>query len=203
MLRLIRGLTAGLLAATGLGASGASAAAPAFMPAGGRTSQPVGHYEFCASNPAECRADAPVDGPVHLSRRMWSTIIAVNNRVNEAVTPRTDLEMWGQEELWSYPSNQGDCEDYVLEKQRELVAAGVPKGNLLITVVRQRNGDGHAVLTVRTDLGDYVLDNMEPRVLAWNETGYRFLKRQSEHNPALWVSIGGGQPVAVGSVPQD
>ncbi len=52
----------------------------------------------------------------------------------------------------------------------------MPISDLLITVVRQMNGEGHAVLTVRTDRGDYVLDNLELRVKPWNETSYDYLK---------------------------
>jgi predicted transglutaminase-like cysteine proteinase len=116
------------------------------------------------------------------------------------VEPRTDMEMWGREELWSYPTSVGDCEDYVLEKRRMLLSLGVPAGNLLITVVRQPNGDGHAVLTVNTSLGDFVLDNLEPRVLAWKDTEYTFLKRQSSQNSGAWVSVNDGRSTAVGSV---
>jgi len=116
------------------------------------------------------------------------------------IAPRTDQEMWGQEELWSYPDRQGDCEDYVLEKRRQLIRLGVPAGNLLITVVRQRNGDGHAVLTMRTSLGDFVLDNLEPKILAWTDTDYQFLKRQSERNSGVWVAVRDSRNVAVGSV---
>ncbi len=58
-----------------------------------------------------------------------------------------------------------------------------------MTVVRQPNGDGHAVLTVRTDRADYVLDNLEERVLQWNETEYQFLKRQSAANSGRWEGI--------------
>jgi predicted transglutaminase-like cysteine proteinase len=117
------------------------------------------------------------------------------------VTPRTDLEIWGREEVWSYPTNSiGDCEDYVLEKRRLLMKAGIPAGNLLITVVRQPNGDGHAVLTVNTDRGDYVLDNLDGRVLVWTATPYTYLKRQSSKNSGAWVSINDGRAVAVGSV---
>jgi predicted transglutaminase-like cysteine proteinase len=65
-------------------------------------------------------------------------------------------------------------------------------GSLLITVVRQRNGDGHAVLTVLTDRGDLVLDNLEPHILVWSETGYQYLKRQSEFDAGAWVAIQDG-----------
>lgn len=199
MRKQIRGIMAGaLFSAAGLSVAPAAAAQP-FMPSGGKTTQPIGHFEFCQDHSGECSAQRTA-GPVHLSRSLWATIIDVNNDVNLAVAPKTDLEMWGREEVWSYPGRQGDCEDYVLEKRRRLAESGVPASTLLITVVRQPNGDGHAVLTVRTDMGDYVLDNMEPRVLAWNETEYRFLKRQSERNAGQWVSVSDDRQIAVGSV---
>jgi predicted transglutaminase-like cysteine proteinase len=144
----------------------------------------------------------PKEPPLELTRRMWALLIDVNNSVNQRVKPETDMEMWGKEEVWSYPDRGfGDCEDYALEKRRELMQAGVPAGDLLMTVARQPNGDGHAVLTVRTSLGDYILDNLEPRVLAWTDTDYRYLKRQSDRNSGVWVSVRDERDVvAVGSV---
>ncbi|RWC06904.1 MAG: transglutaminase, partial [Mesorhizobium sp.] len=136
--------------------------------------------------------------PVELTRKLWATIIDINNSVNARVKPRTDMEIYGVEEYWAYPDNGvGDCEDYALEKRRELMAAGVPAGNLLMTVVRQPNGDGHAVLTVRTGLGEFILDNLEPKVLAWNDTVYTYLKRQSTENSGVWVTINDGREDAV------
>jgi len=76
----------------------------------------------------------------------------------------------------------------------------VPASNLLITVVRQPNGDGHAVLTVNTSMGDFVLDNLEPRVLTWTETEYTYLKRQSAKHAGMWVGVDDGRSVLVGSV---
>lgn len=170
------------------------------MPTGGRATQPVGHWEFCQSNPGDCRAIPAGRNQITLNKASWGAIVEVNSHVNADVTPRTDLEMWGREEYWSYPQGVGDCEDYVLEKRRELIALGLPASAALITVVRQPNGDGHAVLTVRTDRGDFVLDNLEPRILRWDETAYTFLKRQSEKSAAAWVSVEDGRAVAVGSV---
>lgn len=182
------------------GAGGAEAGA-SFMHTGGRTTQPVGHYEFCQRLPGECRQTTPAGAPVELTRKLWATIVSVNNAVNVRVQPRTDMEMWGKEEVWSYPDNGfGDCEDYVLEKRRELMSAGMPAGDLLVTVVRQPNGDGHAVLTVRTSLGEFVLDNLEPKVLAWTDTDYTYLKRQSTRNSGVWVTINDGRADAVASV---
>jgi predicted transglutaminase-like cysteine proteinase len=191
-----------LLAALALSLAwmGSAQAARGAMVTGKRTTQPIGHYEFCQREPIECAQKTASSQPVQLTRKLWAAMININDSVNTKVTPRTDLELWGRDEIWSFPEGVGDCEDYVLEKRRELMALGVPAGSLLITVVRQPNGDGHAVLTVRTGNGDYILDNLEPRVLAWQDTEYTYLKRQSEKNSGAWVSINDGRAVAVGSV---
>ncbi|AZO46865.1 MAG: transglutaminase [Mesorhizobium sp.] len=176
-------------------------AGPAFMHTGGRTTQPVGHYEFCQKLPQECKERTPKQAPIELTRKLWAAIVNINNSVNTRITPRTDMEMWGKEEVWSYPDNGfGDCEDYALEKRRALMNIGVPAGDLLMTVARQPNGDGHAVLTVRTSLGEFILDNLQPKVLAWTDTDYTYLKRQSTENSGVWVTINDGREDAVASV---
>jgi len=176
-------------------------AGPVFMHTGGRTTQPVGHYEFCQKLPGECTERTPKQGPIELTRKLWAKIVSINNSVNTRITPRTDMEMWGKEEVWSYPdSGFGDCEDYALEKRRELMNIGVPAGDLLMTVARQPNGDGHAVLTVRTSLGEFILDNLQLKVLAWTDTDYTYLKRQSTENSGVWVTINDGREDAVASV---
>ncbi|TPL85464.1 transglutaminase [Mesorhizobium sp. B2-3-14] len=179
----------------------AYAAGPAYMHTGGRTTQPVGHYEFCQRIPGECNEKTAKGAPVDLSRKLWATIVSVNNSVNTRIKPRTDMENYGAEEYWAYPDNgYGDCEDYALEKRRELMNAGVPAGDLLMTVARQPNGDGHAVLTVRTSLGEFILDNLETKVLSWTDTDYTYLKRQSTENSGVWVTINDGRSDAVASV---
>ena len=197
-----KGMPLLLAMAMGLGAWGSAAeAAPAFMHTGGRTTQPVGHYEFCRREPDECRQKTASQMPIELTKILWAAMVDINNTVNVMVSPRTDMEIWGKEELWSYPTKVGDCEDYALEKRRQLMDIGVPAGDLLMTVVRQPNGDGHALLTVRTSRGDFILDNLESRVLAWTDTDYTYLKRQSEKNSGTWVAINDSRSaVAVGSV---
>lgn len=193
--------TSWVIAAIAIAASTMTAVAgQPFMKTVGRTTQPVGHYEFCRKLPAECQQRSARQAPIELSRRLWSAMIEINNTVNSAVAPRTDMEIWGREEVWSYPvGGQGDCEDYALEKRRRLMTLGIPAGDLLMTVVRQPNGDGHAVLTMRTSLGDFVLDNLEARILPWTDTEYTFLKRQSEVNSGAWVKINDGRADAVAS----
>ena len=190
-----------LAAVMGLAAMGGTAnAGQPFMQTAGRTTQPVGHYEFCQRQPEECRQKTASKAPVELTRPLWAAMVEINNTVNTMVVPRTDMEMWGQEEVWSYPDGVGDCEDYALEKRRRLMALGVPAGDLLMTVVRQPSGAGHAVLTMRTSRGEFVFDNLEPRLLAWTDTEYTFLKRQSERNSGVWVQIQDGRAEAVASV---
>lgn len=174
--------------------------AASYMPAGGRTSQPIGHFEFCRSYPGDCQSKTSNPGVVSLTRELWDDMQDINNSINTMIEPVTDQDLWGVVEKWSYPVNKGDCEDYVLLKQRLLEAKGVPASTLFITVVRQKNGDGHAVLAIRTDRGDFILDNLEPKILPWNKTEYRYLKRQSERNAAQWVSIDDNRQVIVGSV---
>ena len=67
---------------------------------------------------------------------------------------------------------------------------GWPREALLMTVVRDQHGEGHAVLTVKTDRGELILDNQTNDILYWSDTGYRFVKRQSQSDPNVWVSLG-------------
>jgi predicted transglutaminase-like cysteine proteinase len=101
------------------------------------------------------------------------------------------MDHWGVVERWNYPDDgYGDCEDYALQKRKMLMQAGWPRQALLMTVVRDRNGDGHAVLTVETDKGEFILDNEVDEILPWSDTGYQFVKRQSQSDPNVWVSLG-------------
>ena len=197
--RICAAILFGSLASAGLFASPAAASQP--MLTGGLTSQPIGHYEFCRANPVECNIRLRDPGPEHMSGTLWKEIVAVNVGVNAAIKPVNDFDIFGKDEVWAYPEGAGDCEDYVLEKRRDLMRQGLSLSNLLITVVRKPDGEGHAVLTVRTDKGDFVLDNLTDSVRQWDATGYRFLKRQATNHTGRWVTIREGQSAPlVGSV---
>lgn len=165
-----------------------------------RTSQPVGHYDFCKLNRKECSQISRKDTPLSLDQNVWNKIIRINAHVNQIIKPRTDMQIWGQEEVWSYPVNYGDCEDYALLKRRMLIEAGVPVNALLMTVVRQPNGEGHAVLTMRTDRGDFILDNLAETVKIWTETDYTYIKRQSAYHSGQWVGINHQQDMLLSNV---
>jgi len=162
---------------------------------GDTTRAPIGWIEFCAENAGECRSGASQPRDIVMSQAAWRDLLKVNRWVNESVKPMTDMDHWGVIEKWSLPTDgYGDCEDYVLLKRKMLIDAGWPREALLITVVRDRKGEGHAVLTVKTDKGEYILDNQNENVVAWTETGYRFVKRQSQSDPNVWVALGDGRP---------
>lgn len=154
----------------------------------GPTSQPIGHYEFCQKQKDEC-GPTQVDEPILLNAQTWGLIVEVNVYVNLSVAPITDAMQWGTDEVWSYPNDQGDCEDYALEKRRMLARLGIPLSGLLITVVRKSDGEGHAVLTVVTSDGNFILDNLTEEVLRWDDTGYTFLKRQASYHAEKWIKI--------------
>jgi predicted transglutaminase-like cysteine proteinase len=162
----------------------------AFAPIEGPTSIPVGHAEFCATYRDECGANGSVRDAMELDEELWDELVSVNARVNSEIVPITDAQSYQVPEFWTYPERgYGDCEDYALAKRRELIRAGWDPSTLLLAVVRESNGAGHAVLMVRTDRGDLVLDNQVVEVRPWNETNYQFIKRQSQQNAGEWVLI--------------
>jgi predicted transglutaminase-like cysteine proteinase len=163
----------------------------AYVPVVSEARAPIGWIDFCTQNPRDCAGGPTQPRDVVLTPKAWRDLVQVNNWVNNAIKPMTDLDHWGVVEKWSYPDDgYGDCEDYVLLKRRMLLEAGWPREALLITVVRDRKDEGHAVLTVKTDKGDFILDNQAENIVLWSETGYRFVKRQSQSDQNVWVSLG-------------
>jgi predicted transglutaminase-like cysteine proteinase len=159
------------------------------------TQPPPGWVEFCARQPSECTGFTTARRHVALSWKPWMDLVRVNTSVNWTIKPLTDIEHWGVADRWSYPDDgYGDCEDYVLLKRRMLMQSGWPREALLVTVVHNEKDEGHAVLTVITDSGDYILDNQNMNILLWSETGYHFVKRQSQSDPNVWVSLGSQHP---------
>jgi len=155
------------------------------------TTTPICWAEFCVEYAPECDTGPSAPRDIVLSARAWTELKRINVGVNTNIKPMTDMDHWGVVERWNYPDDgYGDCEDYALEKRKLLMQAGLPREALLMTVVRDHNGNGHAVLTVKTDRGQYILDNQTNEVLFWTDTGYRPVKRQSQSDPNVWVSLG-------------
>jgi predicted transglutaminase-like cysteine proteinase len=166
-----------------------------FIAVGGQARPPIGWTEFCIEYSPECETRPMEARDVVLTPKAWQDLAQINKWVNESVWPMTDMDHWGVIDRWNYPDDgYGDCEDYVLLKRKLLMRAGWPRQALLITVVLDHNGDGHAVLTVKSDKGEFILDNQNPEIVLWSETGYRFVKRQSQTDPNVWLGLGAPRP---------
>jgi predicted transglutaminase-like cysteine proteinase len=165
---------------------------------------PSGLASLCARASEFC---APLDaapGPLELTPALWQLINSVNAAVNGRIAAQTDEQLYGRQEYWTLPQTAGDCEDFVLLKRKMLTALGISPASLLITVVHDEHGEGHAVLGIPTTAGDLILDNRRDEVLTWMETGYKFVKRQSAANPNVWVSLARErlQATAIASAPE-
>ncbi|MFC1459126.1 transglutaminase-like cysteine peptidase [Microvirga arabica] len=146
--------------------------------------------EFCARQPQECIIDASEPAVLSINQELWLTIMEVNERVNRTILAVTDQDHWAEIDRWDYPDDGlGDCEDIQLLKRKLLVEAGLPRRALRMAVVIDEQGAGHAVLMVRTDQGEFILDNKRDAVLAWHETGYHYVKREGDES-ATWVWLG-------------
>ncbi len=159
----------------------------------GQTLLPVGFVKFCSAHPEDCRPysvfeQMELERP-SMSQDQWKLVHEVNRYVNSMVAPTSDDVLYGEPEHWAYPLDAGDCEDYLLLKKRTLEEQGFPRTILRITIVLDEKNEGHAVLTVVTDQGDFILDNRRDEILHWKDTNYTYLKRQGPDNPKLWVAL--------------
>ncbi len=168
------------------GAFAASKIDPARLVPKTKIAAPSGAASLCQRYNWACSGSGQATVP--------SAMLAHAKRVNAAVNSRTrelsDRRQYGVEEHWALPTRRGgDCEDFVLEKKRRLIAAGLSPRSLLIATVLDRKRNSHAVLVLRTDQGDYVLDNLRSGVIDWRRTGYSFLKMQNSERPDRWDAV--------------
>jgi predicted transglutaminase-like cysteine proteinase len=187
-------LVASLLGGLGTAASASAAPGPArgsYAKVGGSTSVPYGWADFCRRYAGECDGGPLAPAGINLTPRAMKEIERVGKWVNVHVEPVADMEHWGVIDQWDYPADgKGDCEDYALFKRKILIDEGFPRQALLMTVVKDEHDEGHAILTVKTNAGEFVLDNLNDEVKSWDRTGYRFVKRQSQTSQNVWLQIG-------------
>jgi len=167
----------------------ASPSASPFMRVYGSVQAPYGFVQFCNAAPGECADPKPEDERISATTDRLAELDAVNRVINQKILPATDQEIYGVSEYWTLPSMRGDCEDYALLKRKILIERGWPASALLMTVVRDEKGEGHAVLTARTAQGDYILDNKTDDIRMWHETPYEFVMRQSFLSGRVWMSL--------------
>jgi len=142
------------------------------------------------------RAVATTEPPsrgVVLTKKTWALLSKTNLKINSTIARADDLANDGVPDRWNLPlldgTRKGDCEDYALEKRRQLIEKGLPAEALSLAIVRTSWGEIHAVLVVDTDRGAYVLDSLTPWVTPWNKTRFQWITRQAAGG-ALWVRPG-------------
>ncbi len=158
----------------------------AFLPVKRAAPAPTGASVICRVYDWACASGAMTPAGADVLK----VAAKVNMAANAAVRPISDQSQFSVAERWSLPTERGgDCEDYALLKKQKLIAAGVAPNRLLVAVVLDRKRQPHAVLVLRSDMGDFVLDNLNKRVLPWQKTGYAFLRMQDPRDPTRWVSV--------------
>ncbi len=163
---------------------------PRFIRVGNEVNTPIGWVQFCATYISECATKFTAPRDIVLDDKAWESLVRINNWANHTIKPMTDMDHYGMIQWWRYPDDgAGACHSYALLKRRMLMQAGWPRTALLMTIVHEANGDGHAVLTVKTDKGEYILDNLNDKILLWSETPYLYYKRQSQADPNVWISL--------------
>ena len=167
------------------------ASATAWLNTGSATSRPFGHIEYCKKRPFDCRQNK---GGTKLQSLSLGALNAVNSSVNHRIKPMRDEEQFGVRDRWSYDAKTGDCEDFAIAKRAALLSRGYRPENTLLAM-GYSGLEAHVVLLVRTDGGDYVLDNLNPAVLPVERSGVRISKIQSPKNGAEWLRVGGKSTV--------
>ncbi|APO72533.1 transglutaminase-like protein (plasmid) [Rhizobium gallicum] len=145
---------------------------------------PIGYVMFCMTYAGQCKRVAG-GKRVILNDRTWNLFSNVNKEVNDRIVPDAQKGTFD----WSLTATSGNCNDYAIQKRDELIRRGVSPAALSLSAVVTPRNEGHLILTIRTDRGDFVLDNLRNSIVAWNRTGYRWVSVQSNSNPNEWVKV--------------
>jgi predicted transglutaminase-like cysteine proteinase len=153
------------------------------MPSGEvSTNLPPGYSEFCGRHPNLCQLPetSQAQSVVPMTPDLEKQLSLVNIRINRSVHPVAEV---GGARYWE-PSDTGDCKTYSVRKMQDLLSLGVPRQAMHVAILRTPSAEGHAVLTVDTTQGTYVLDNLTNDVQPWEKLPYTFWSRES--TPGHW-----------------
>jgi predicted transglutaminase-like cysteine proteinase len=151
---------------------------------------PPGFISFCTRYADQCAVSRNAARAVHLDLDTQGVLDAVNRGVNASIWPEDDMPHYGIAEFWTIPTDgYGNCHDYAVTKRKELITAGLPERALRIAIVITPSSARHAVLTVTTDRGDLVLDNLSDQVKPWTDVAYNWIERQDNDGELGWVQF--------------
>jgi predicted transglutaminase-like cysteine proteinase len=125
---------------------------------------------ICEQNRASCQSQpalrflAIIDDARTLEGR--ARLGEINRAINLSIRPKSDLALYGVEDVWSSPlatfaNGAGDCEDYAIAKFIALQNVGVSADDLRIVILRDDvREEDHAVVAARLDGNWLMLDNL-------------------------------------------
>jgi len=148
---------------------------------------PGGFVGFCLRFADQCELPGKSAITTPLTAQSFALMTRVNRDTNAAIKPEDDVDHYGPADYWTIVTDgYGDCEDFALTKRKALIDAGLPIAALRLAVVLTPNKERHAILTVATDRGDFVMDNFSNDVLPWTAVRYTWLSRQDAKLPWRW-----------------
>lgn len=151
-----------------------------FITASRRAVAPHQWLAFLLIHPEEGRAAA--DAPLRYTAALQQQLERVNRAVNASITPTRD-----KGDAWTLSPQRGDCDDYAVTKRHHLrLSGGLPVGALRIAIVNTPSRESHCVLIVKTDQGDFVLDNLTDQVLRWDRCRHQLVKIATA-DPYAWA----------------
>ncbi|MBZ9821447.1 transglutaminase-like cysteine peptidase [Mesorhizobium sp. CA4] len=95
----------------------------------------------------------------------------VNSSINRLIAYKSDMAVYGKLDYWAKPSEilehrAGDCEDFAILKMAALLRAGIPAQSMSLVVLQDRRRKFfHAVLSVSTGSGAFILDSLGNAVM--------------------------------------
>lgn len=146
--------------------------------------------------PEGASADDPIqlNAQTYTDEQLLAMARVVNAMINTAISYRSDALTWNMEERWVLPIrsagiNYGDCEDFALEKRAALLEAGAPADRMRMATAWSPATGTHAVLILRLEAGDYVLDSTTPHILTVSQTRYEWRSLQTGPSLLEWSTV--------------
>lgn len=123
----------------------------------------------------------------------------VNHDVDHEITYATNPNATAAPAPWMLPTNgRGNCVSIALEKMKRLLALGWPRNALRIGVVWPPGSkEMHAVLTIETTAGTFVLDRLKAAdPIAWSAGHYFWIAREYPADGKVMWEYFPSQPIA-------
>lgn len=151
---------------------------------------PAGWLNWCMADLGRC-AGARQAAVLTTTPLLLDLLARVQREVNASIEPRPEPP---GRDLWRADAAAGDCEDYALAKRARLQAAGLPAGAMRLATAILPRGELHAVLTIETDRGTLVLDNLRRDVTALRTLDYAWQRVEGAQDSLAWQELAGPTP---------